>query len=107
MPLHLPTCSAKQGRHYPLGVALTMTFPTPQPLIVVPDFATVGNAYCGTFHIKEVGGDYSPIVVSYFAAVGNAHCGTFPKKKGGYFPLSIVVLIHGGKGPRKVGQVLS
>ena len=38
-----------------VGVALHITFTTPQPLIVVPDFATVGNAYCGTFHIKEVG----------------------------------------------------
>ena len=55
----------------------------------------------------QVGGDYSPIVVPYFAAVGNAHCGTFPKMQGGYCPLSIVVLIHGGKGPRKVGQVPS
>ena len=24
-----PNCSAKQGRHYPLGDALPMTFPTP------------------------------------------------------------------------------
>ena len=41
------------------------------------------------------------------AAVGNAYCGTIPKIQGGHYPLSIVVPIHGGKGPRKVGQVPS
>ena len=49
----------------------------------------------------------SPVVVQDFAAVGNAHCGTFPKIQGGHCPLSIVMPIHGGKGPRKVGQVPS
>ena len=39
--------------------------------------------------------------------MGNAHCGTFPKIQGGHYPLSIVLQIHGGKGPRKVGQVPS
>ena len=47
------------------------------------------------------------LLVPYFDAMGNAHCGISPKMQGGYYPLSIVVLIHGGKGPGKVGQVLS
>ena len=49
----------------------------------------------------------SPVVVQDFAAVGNAHCGTFPKIQGGHCPLSIVMPIDGGKGPRKVGRVPS
>ena len=36
-----------------------------------------------------------------FAAVGNAYYGTFPRIQGGYYPLSFVEQIHGGKGPRK------
>ena len=57
--------------------------------------------------LRKAWENINPIVVQDFAAMRNGHCGTFRRMQGGYYPLSIVVLIHGGKGPRKVGQVPS
>ena len=45
----------------------------------------------------------SPVVVQDFAQVGNTYRGDLPRIQGGYYPLPIVVPIHGGEDPRKVG----
>ena len=45
----------------------------------------------------------SPVVVQDFTQVGITYRGELPRIQGRYYPLSIVVPIHGGEDHRKVG----
>ena len=45
----------------------------------------------------------SPVVVQDFTQVGITYRGEIPTIQGRYYPLSIVVPIHGGEDHRKVG----
>ena len=48
-------------------------------------------------------GHISPVVVQDFTQVGITYRGELPRIQGRYYPLSIVVPIHGGEDHRKVG----
>ena len=56
----------------------------------------------GGGHLAQVL-QYSPVVVQDFTQVGITYRGELPRIQGGYYPLSIVMPIHGGEDPRKVG----